>query len=74
MCVYWGGGALCIYGFLQNGMYTWQSVHFGVVKMTVVFPLTVMPAVIVRQRKPYRRKDGTTLYFEGECYIDEDTL
>ncbi len=25
----------------------------------------VMPAVIVRQRKPYRRKDGTILYFEG---------
>ena len=24
-----------------------------------------MPAVVVRQRKPYRRKDGTTLYFEG---------
>lgn len=27
---------------------------------------TVMPAVIVRQRKPYRRKDGTVLYFEGK--------
>ena len=22
-------------------------------------------AVVVRQRKPYRRKDGTILYFEG---------
>lgn len=27
--------------------------------------LLVMPAVVVRQRKPYRRKDGTVLYFEG---------
>jgi len=26
-----------------------------------------MPAVIVRQRKPYRRKDGVVLYFEGRC-------
>ena len=67
------GGHLVYLDFLQYyGI--WQSLHVGVVKMTVVFPLTVMPAVIVRQRKPYRRKDGTTLYFEGECYIDEDTL
>lgn len=27
----------------------------------------VMPAVIVRQRKPWRRKDGVYMYFEG-CY------
>jgi ribosomal protein L14 len=26
----------------------------------------VMPAVIVRQRKPWRRKDGVFMYFEGE--------
>jgi large subunit ribosomal protein L23e len=25
----------------------------------------VMPAVIVRQRKPWRRKDGVFMYFEG---------
>ncbi|KAL3729261.1 hypothetical protein ACJRO7_026372 [Eucalyptus globulus] len=25
----------------------------------------VMPAVIVRQRKPWRRKDGIYMYFEG---------
>ena len=25
----------------------------------------VMPAVIVRQRKPWRRKDGVYMYFEG---------
>lgn len=24
-----------------------------------------MPAVIVRQRKPYKRKNGLVLYFEG---------
>ena len=28
----------------------------------------VMPAVIVRQRKPWRRKDGVYMYFEG-CYF-----
>lgn len=26
----------------------------------------VMPAIVVRQRKPWRRKDGVFLYFEGE--------
>ena len=26
----------------------------------------VMPAVVIRQRKPFRRKDGVILYFEGE--------
>jgi large subunit ribosomal protein L23e len=25
----------------------------------------VMPVVIIRQRKPYRRKDGTIIFFEG---------
>lgn len=25
----------------------------------------VMPAVVIRQRKPWRRKDGVFLYFEG---------
>jgi large subunit ribosomal protein L23e len=25
----------------------------------------VLPAVIVRQRKPWRRKDGVFMYFEG---------
>jgi large subunit ribosomal protein L23e len=32
----------------------------------------VMPAVIVRQRKPWRRKDGVFMYFEGmtvECHF-----
>jgi hypothetical protein len=26
----------------------------------------VMPAVVIRQRKQFRRKDGSMLYFEGE--------
>lgn len=28
----------------------------------------VMPAVIVRQRKPWRRKDGIFMYFEGNLF------
>lgn len=28
----------------------------------------VMPAVIVRQRKPWRRKDGVYMYFEGPFF------
>ena len=27
----------------------------------------VTTAVVVRQRKPWRRKDGTIIYFEGAC-------
>lgn len=29
----------------------------------------VMPAVIVRQRKPWRRKDGVYMYFEGTFLV-----
>jgi large subunit ribosomal protein L23e len=29
----------------------------------------VLPAVIVRQRKPWRRKDGVFMYFEGRIII-----
>ena len=29
----------------------------------------VLPAVVVRQRKPYRRKDGTVLYFEDNAGV-----
>ena len=28
----------------------------------------VLPAVIVRQRKPWRRKDGVFMYFEGKYF------
>ena len=38
------------------------------------FSPTVMPAVVVRQRKPYRRKDGVTLYFEGTACSNLSTL
>ena len=29
----------------------------------------VMPAVVIRQRKPYRRKDGVVLYFEDNAGV-----
>ena len=35
--------------------------------MTKGLQWTVMQAVVVRQRKPYRRKDGTFIYFEGKA-------
>ena len=28
-----------------------------------------MPAVVIRQRKPYRRKDGVFIYFEGKTAV-----
>ena len=32
-------------------------------------PLTVMPAVVVRQSKPWRRSDGVFLYFEDNAGV-----
>lgn len=29
----------------------------------------VMPAVVIRQRKPFRRKDGTFIYFEDNAGV-----
>ena len=29
----------------------------------------VLPTVIVRQRKPWRRKDGVFIYFEGKNFL-----
>ena len=29
----------------------------------------VMPAVVIRQRKPWRRRDGIYLYFEGMLFF-----
>lgn len=33
------------------------------------FSYLVMPAVVIRQRKPYRRKDGVFLYFEDNAGV-----
>lgn len=30
---------------------------------------TVMPAVVIRQRKPWRRRDGVFLYFEDSAGV-----
>jgi len=32
-------------------------------------PAAVMPAVVIRQRKPWRRKDGVFLYFEDNAGV-----
>ena len=34
-----------------------------------LYPNTVMPAVVVRQRKPWRRRDGIFLYFEDNAGV-----
>ena len=31
--------------------------------------IAVMPAVVIRQRKPWRRKDGTFIYFEDNAGV-----
>ena len=31
--------------------------------------MQVIPAVVIRQRKPYHRKDGVTLYFEDNAGV-----
>ena len=33
------------------------------------FSFSVMPAVVIRQRKPFRRKDGVFIYFEDNAGV-----
>lgn len=35
----------------------------------LTYPYTVMPAVVVRQSKPWRRSDGVYLYFEDNAGV-----
>jgi len=35
----------------------------------MMLPIAVMPAVVIRQRKPWRRKDGLFLYFEDNAGV-----
>lgn len=35
----------------------------------VVLSLKVMPAVVIRQRKPFRRRDGIFIYFEDNAGV-----
>lgn len=47
---------------------------FITVSMFYYFSLTnvlylVMPAVVIRQRKPFRRKDGVFIYFEDNAGV-----
>ena len=35
----------------------------------ICFHLTVMPAVVVRQRKAIRRRDGVFIYFEDNAGV-----
>lgn len=39
------------------------------VLIIIIFPSSVMPAVIIRQRKPFRRKDGVFIYFEDNAGV-----
>lgn len=37
--------------------------------LILCFVIVVMPAVVIRQRKPYRRKDGIFIYFEDNAGV-----
>lgn len=43
-----------------------MAVDRGIV---VLLLIVVTPAVIVRQRKPWRRKEGTYIYFEDNAGV-----
>jgi ribosomal protein L14 len=34
-----------------------------------ISPLSVHPAIVIRQRKSWRRKDGTVIYFEDNAGV-----
>lgn len=40
-----------------------------IVKNVTIFLFTVMPAVVIRQRKPVRRKNGVFIYFEDNAGV-----
>ena len=59
----------------------WQSAHRMVINISLLCVLfffsnvrffisnsLVMPAVVIRQRKAFRRKNGLFIYFEGELH------
>lgn len=48
----------------------WRHVWACVDGLRTCPPLAVHLAVVVRQRKPYRRKDGTFIYFEGVSFYN----
>ena len=50
-----------------HGFFTRDSV--GQLTKNLFLFDAVLLAVIIRQRKPYRRKDGTILYFEGNSKL-----
>ena len=57
---------------MHDSLYTELTFHFCVcfcifslVRGFVSFSL-VMPAVVIRQRKAFRRKNGLFIYFEGK--------
>jgi hypothetical protein len=37
--------------------------------MPLLLQLAVTPAVVIRQRKPWRRKEGTYIYFEDNAGV-----
>lgn len=49
---------------------TQQSFNcFKILTSFTRLPLTVMPAIVIRQRKPWRRRDGIFLYFEDNAGV-----
>lgn len=46
-----------------------MRIHEVLEEETLTFSPTVMPAVVVRQSKPWRRSDGVFLYFEDNAGV-----
>ncbi|KAG5455592.1 MAG: ribosomal protein L14 domain-containing protein [Olpidium bornovanus] len=71
----WGvGGSWCLCGsVLCSARVGVLFPSLPVVYTTCFFPLQlllqVMPAVVIRQRKPWRRRDGVFLYFEDNAGV-----
>lgn len=58
---------------LPQGMKTLFSVQFSNLcfmrLLSFLENFSVMPAVVIRQRKPFRRKDGVFIYFEDNAGV-----
>ena len=45
------------------------SNYSNIILSFLIIWISVMPAVVIRQRKTFRRKDGTFLYFEDNAGV-----
>ena len=61
---------LCIQEFSIGDIFSYEQISFNSdFLLKISFPISVMPAVVIRQRKAIRRKNGVFIYFEDNAGV-----